>query len=73
MKVLLDTYMIIWSLTDNPKLPKKAKDLILQPYNDTYYSVVSLWEIEIKHLIKPDRLPVTAKKFPVIAKKPDLI
>lgn len=62
MKILLDTHMIIWALTDSPKLPPKAKELILQPENDIYFSVISLWEIEMKRLIKPEILPMTAKE-----------
>lgn len=61
MKILLDTHMIIWTLTNNPKLPIKAKELIVNPENDIYFSVVSLWEIEIKRLSKPDKLPITAQ------------
>ena len=62
MKILLDTHMIIWALTNSPKLPQKAKELLLQPENDIYFSVISLWEIEIKRLIKTGSLPITAQE-----------
>lgn len=62
MKILLDTHMIIWALTNSPKLPQKAKELLLQPENDIYFSVISLWEIEIKRLIKTNSLPITARE-----------
>lgn len=62
MKILLDTHMIIWALTNSSKLPQKAKELILQPENDIYFSVISLWEIEIKRLAKADSLPITAQE-----------
>lgn len=62
MKILLDTHIIIWALTNSPKLPQEAKELILQPENDIYFSVISLWEIEIKRLIKTDSMPVTAQE-----------
>lgn len=62
MKILLDTHMIIWALTNSPKLPQKAKELLLQPENDIYFSVISLWEIEIKRLIKTGNLPITAQE-----------
>ena len=61
MKILLDTHMIIWVLTDSPRLPQKARELILQSDNEIYISVISLWEIEIKRLSKPDKIPFTAK------------
>ena len=62
MKILLDTHMIIWALTDSPKLSENARKIILNPENDIYISVVNLWEIEIKHLIKPDIIQMTAEK-----------
>lgn len=62
MKILLDTHMLLWALTDNPRLPEKARKLIENPGNEIYYSVASLWEIEIKHLAHPDALAVTAEE-----------
>lgn len=61
MKILLDTHMIIWAITNSPKLPIKAKEIITDSENDIYFSVLSLWEIELKRLAKPDKLPITAK------------
>lgn len=61
MKILLDTHIIIWTLTDSPKLTKRAKELILQADSEIYYSVISLWEIEMKRLTRPDKMPFTAK------------
>lgn len=49
MNVLLDTHIAIWALNDDPLLPKKARDLILDPDNVIYYSPVSTWEILLKH------------------------
>ena len=62
MKILLDTQMLLWALTDSPSLPAKAKAMILDADNEIYYSIISLWEIEIKHLINPTNLPVTAEQ-----------
>lgn len=61
MKILLDTHMLIWVITDSPKLPKAAKELILQSDNELFCSVISLWEIEIKRLSRPDKMPFTAQ------------
>lgn len=60
MKLLLDTHMLIWLLNGDPKLPQKAKDLILHGNNKIYYSVVSLWEIEIKHNLKANSISHSA-------------
>lgn len=61
MKLLLDTHMLIWLLNGDTKLPKKAKELIMQEDNEIYYSVVSLWEIEIKHNLKANSISHSAR------------
>lgn len=53
MKLLLDTHILIWALADDPKLPQKARELILDENNVFYASVVSLWEVTIKHDLHP--------------------
>ena len=49
MNILLDTHIAIWALNDDPLLSQKARELILDPDNVIYYSVVSTWEILLKH------------------------
>ena len=63
MKLLLDTHILLWALNDNPKLPKKAKDLILEDDNEIYYSTASVWEITIKHMAKPERIKISGKEM----------
>lgn len=58
MKVLIDTHIAIWAVLNNPKLPKQAKDIILDKENDIFYSTASVWEITIKHILHPDRLRI---------------
>ena len=60
MKLLLDTHILLWALSDDPKLPEKAKKLILDPANELYYSTISVWEVELKRLAHPDQMPLTA-------------
>ncbi|OUP83148.1 PIN domain nuclease [Lachnoclostridium sp. An169] len=62
MKILLDTHIMLWALSGDSKLPEKAREMILDSRNDIYYSLASLWEIEIKHLSHPEALPITAKE-----------
>ena len=50
MKVLIDTHIAIWAVLNNPKLPKLAKDIILNRENEIFYSTASVWEITIKHM-----------------------
>jgi PIN domain nuclease of toxin-antitoxin system len=48
MKYLLDTHVLIWSLTDRPKLSAKVKKILIEESN-LLVSVVSLWEISLKY------------------------
>ena len=63
MKVLLDTHIILWALIDSEKLPLKARELITDNSNEIYFSLASAWEVAIKHLNHPDRIPVSETEF----------
>ena len=63
MNILLDTHMAIWALLDSPMLTPKARQLILDPYNNIYCSVVSVWEVLLKHAAHPDSIDLTADVF----------
>jgi PIN domain nuclease of toxin-antitoxin system len=53
MKLLLDTHLLLWAAAD--KLPKKAKELIIDETNILLFSAASIWEIVIKNNLKyPD-------------------
>ena len=54
MKILIDTHIAIWSVLDDPKLSKAARDLLLDRQNEIYYSAASIWEITIKHMAHPE-------------------
>jgi PIN domain nuclease of toxin-antitoxin system len=49
MKLLLDTHIFLWYITGDPKLPAKIRVAVQDPANDVYLSVVSVWEVVIKH------------------------
>jgi PIN domain nuclease of toxin-antitoxin system len=49
MKILLDTHTLIWFVENAPQLPTKTKDLIADEGTERIVSIVSLWEIAIKH------------------------
>ena len=69
MICLLDTHILLWSLTDSPALSKKARDLILCEKNTICYSILSLWEIELKHALRPVEIPFTAKDISGLCKE----
>ena len=65
MRYLLDTYILLWALQNNPKLSRQAKDIITNPNNELWFSSASIWEVAIKlssgkvkddELIDPDLL-----------------
>jgi len=48
VRLLLDTHVLLWWLSDDRKLTKAARDLIVSPDNDVLVSSASGWEISIK-------------------------
>ena len=63
MNLLLDTHILIWALNEDPRLPEKAREMILDQNNAVYYSAVSTWEISIKHANHPDNVKFTGKEL----------
>ncbi|MBL4760168.1 MAG: type II toxin-antitoxin system VapC family toxin [Mariprofundaceae bacterium] len=61
MKVLLDTHVLLWWLSDDVKLSERARLTINNPSNQVYVSAVSGWEISIKHALS--RLDVDVDKL----------
>jgi PIN domain nuclease of toxin-antitoxin system len=62
MRLLLDTHVALWAITDNPNLPAKAWSLIADPTNFVTVSVASIWEISIKRALtrgKPNDMPIS--------------
>ena len=57
MKVLLDTHLILWWLSDSPLLAAEARVLIGDPENTVFVSAVSVWEIWLKESLGKLRLP----------------
>ena len=49
MKILLDTHIFLWYLSDDPRLPIPFLAAILDPANEIYLSVASVWEAVVKY------------------------
>ena len=49
VRVLLDTHALLWFITDNPRLGRRARATIEEPETQVLVSTASLWEIAIKH------------------------
>ena len=61
MKILLDTHILLWALTDDQRLGHTSRLLISDRDNYIYYSAASIWEIAIKHRLHPDKIPFSAE------------
>ena len=48
MEYLLDTHAFLWFINGSIELSPQAKDIIQNPKNTMYLSIVSFWEIAIK-------------------------
>lgn len=48
MRLLLDTYIVLWALIDSPHLPGRAYELITAAENEIFVSAASIWEVAIK-------------------------
>lgn len=63
MKVLLDTCTFLWLTTNAIELSDDARKLFRDPFNEIYLSVVSAWEIAVKHGLGRLPLPQPADQF----------
>ncbi len=52
MRLLLDTHVAIWTLTEPRRIPSHISDLLGEPSNTVMASAVAVWEIAIKHQLR---------------------
>jgi len=62
MRLLLDTHVLLWALTDDPRLTTSARELLLDPHNDVFFSAATVWEIAIKRALRRADIPVSAEQ-----------
>ncbi|MBI3667103.1 MAG: type II toxin-antitoxin system VapC family toxin [Acidobacteria bacterium] len=63
MRLLLDTVAFLWITLDDPKVSKRAREAFTDPDNEVFLSVVSAWEIAIKHSLGNLPLPAPPVEF----------
>ncbi len=63
MKLLLDTPIALWALSDDPRLTAETRELMCATDNRIWVSVASMWEVAIKRAIKPDKRPLSGVEF----------
>ena len=61
MNLLLDTHIALWAITDSPRLPSKARELIASPKSSVWISAATVWEIAIKHSLGRGDMPVSSQ------------
>lgn len=52
MRILLDTNILLWSVTTPERLGEPVRATILDPANDILFSAASIWEIAIKAALR---------------------
>lgn len=57
MQVLLDTHILLWSVSATKQLPDHICKIISHNENMVFVSIASLWELRIKETIKKINLP----------------
>jgi PIN domain nuclease of toxin-antitoxin system len=71
MSWLIDTHTFLWSIMDPDRLGLKARDILEEPDNRIFVSVISFWEISLKYAlgkislinVLPEQLPEAAKQM----------
>ena len=58
MRLLLDTNIVLWALLGSTRVRADVRDIIRDPLNDVFVSIVSVWEMAIK--VSSGKLPVPA-------------
>ena len=59
--ILLDTHIILWAITRDARLTDKIRRYLLNPSNEIFYSIASMWEVQIKYGVK--KLPISGIDF----------
>jgi len=65
MKLLLDTHVLIWWVTDDPQLSSRSVEAI-QEAESVCYSLISFWEICLKLQKKKQNLPLSNSHLPML-------
>ena len=57
MRLLLDTHIFLWFISGDTRLSFDWRESIQEAENEVYVSVVSFWEVMIKHALGKLPLP----------------
>jgi len=62
VRLLLDTHVALWAVTDDARLSDKARALIADTGTAVFVSAASIWEVSIKHALargRPGDMPLS--------------
>lgn len=66
MRVLLDTHIFLWWITDDARLAAPLRSALGAPGVSLFWSVASTWEVAVKYAI--GRLPLAEAPGPLLAR-----
>ena len=67
MKILLDTHILIWFHKDDKRLSQKAREIILTPPNEVFYSTINIWEAQLKYLKHPETFKFSGEDLNILS------
>lgn len=63
MKLLLDTHVVLWVLSEPNRLSEGARTVLVDETNDVFVSAATAWEIAIKQSLGKLTLPDLAARW----------
>ena len=63
MNYLIDTHIAIFAMSSRKELSDDFINELINLNNRIYVSVASIWEVAIKSIKHPDKIPVNEKQF----------
>ena len=73
MRILLDTCEFLWLVSGDAKLSASIATAVRDPQNQIFLSVVSFWEIVLKHSLGKLPLPQSPAQFIPLQRQQHLI
>jgi PIN domain nuclease of toxin-antitoxin system len=69
MRLLLDTHVLLWAVSEPARLDAETRDLLEDTANEVLFSAASIWEIAIKaklgrtdFAVRPERIARAARE-----------
>ncbi len=59
LRILLDTHVALWAITNDARLDENARNLLTSQATEVWVSVATIWEISIKHGLARGNMPIS--------------